>query len=219
MSKECSICRTDMEILSFESPPEGLSDDICVNETCLRLKCGHAYHSSCIALCFRTNSKCPLCRDEPENEWANWLVPNNTENFDALITVSTDRLRQIEDSISTIERIRQTNSKVQKARAKFNREKLKAFEIIQTLESKRKDALNGAIAKFRKEHRMTWEKTRRTLQRNISKIRKLEYEAMEQVIGTTQAKEQMDTLQYTNMYDIRRIMSQAEPFRKRFWVR
>ena len=222
MSKECAICRTDMEILSFETPPEDLSDDICVNETCLRLKCGHAFHSSCIALSFRNTAKCPLCRDEPDETWLPLDANNeilNWSNFDALVTVSTDRLREIEDSISIIERVRQCNAKVQKARAQFNREKVKAFELVQRLEAKRKDALNGAIANFRRENRLTWERTRKTLQRNMRKIRKVEYEAMEQIVGATEAKKNLETLDHTNMYDLRRIMSHAEPFRKRFWVR
>lgn len=222
MSKECAICRTDMDTLAFE-PQKDMEDDVAITETCMRLKCGHAFHSSCIALAFRANVKCPMCRDNPEEEDNEnsflQLLPPNMDNFQALVAVSREELNQIESSITCVEQIRQTNYQVQRARAKFNKEKLKAFQTIQKLESERKLALNKAMNVFRKEHRVEWERLRRHLQRQVTKIRKLEYDAMVHTVGQEKATQNLETLNYSNMYDLRRIMSNAEPFRKRFWVR
>lgn len=57
-----------------EDPPEVLLNQeftcsICQDEECthtqMRLGCGHLFHAHCLALWFRENSACPLCRDDP----------------------------------------------------------------------------------------------------------------------------------------------------------
>jgi hypothetical protein len=52
---ECTVCYVDMDMETFNDPRES-------TETCLRLDCGHAYHSRCIiSYLKRTNYDCILC--------------------------------------------------------------------------------------------------------------------------------------------------------------
>ncbi len=49
------ICFEDMDMASFEDQREN-------TETCIKLDCGHAYHTRCIVRCLsHLNQKCPNC--------------------------------------------------------------------------------------------------------------------------------------------------------------
>lgn len=51
----CVICFEDMDMVSFEDQREN-------TETCIKLECGHAYHTRCIVRCLSLlNQKCPNC--------------------------------------------------------------------------------------------------------------------------------------------------------------
>lgn len=58
MEDTCVICFDRMDMRSFEDPREN-------TETCIKIECGHAYHTRCIILCLsETNRKCPNCNKE-----------------------------------------------------------------------------------------------------------------------------------------------------------
>ena len=51
----CVICFEDMDMISFEDARER-------TETCIKLVCGHAYHTQCIVRCLsHLDQKCPNC--------------------------------------------------------------------------------------------------------------------------------------------------------------
>ena len=51
----CAICWSDMDMKDFEDPRAS-------TETCYKLHCGHAYHTTCvIEFLTRTKHECPLC--------------------------------------------------------------------------------------------------------------------------------------------------------------
>jgi hypothetical protein len=51
----CIICFGDMDMISYQDQREQ-------TETCIRLDCGHAYHTRCILRCLsQMNQKCPNC--------------------------------------------------------------------------------------------------------------------------------------------------------------
>ena len=61
---DCLICIEPMTTKSYISPSP--DDDDTVDEhdlKCNRLKCGHAFHSSCIFSSFRAGLGCPVCRE------------------------------------------------------------------------------------------------------------------------------------------------------------
>jgi hypothetical protein len=52
---DCTVCYVEMDMDTFNDPRES-------TETCLRLDCGHAYHTRCIiGYLKRTNYDCILC--------------------------------------------------------------------------------------------------------------------------------------------------------------
>lgn len=51
----CVICFDEMDMASYEDERER-------TETCIKLDCGHAYHTQCILRCLsQLNQKCPNC--------------------------------------------------------------------------------------------------------------------------------------------------------------
>lgn len=51
----CVICFEDMDMKTFQ-------DERQQTLTCIKLECGHAYHTTCIVRCLSTmNQKCPNC--------------------------------------------------------------------------------------------------------------------------------------------------------------
>ena len=64
MEDPCIICFEAMDMSSFEDERDN-------TETCIKLECGHAYHTRCIIRCLSTlNNKCPNCNNKktPEQE-------------------------------------------------------------------------------------------------------------------------------------------------------
>jgi len=58
----CSICFDEMDMILFNDPRESTT-------TCVKLSCGHAFHTKCIITCLEVmDHKCPLCniRKTPE---------------------------------------------------------------------------------------------------------------------------------------------------------
>lgn len=55
MEEPCSICFDAMDMRPFEDERDN-------TETCVKLDCGHAYHTRCIVRCLsQMNRKCPNC--------------------------------------------------------------------------------------------------------------------------------------------------------------
>jgi hypothetical protein len=55
MASTCAVCWSDMDMKDFEDPRAS-------TETCYKLHCGHAYHTTCIIeFLTRTKHECPLC--------------------------------------------------------------------------------------------------------------------------------------------------------------
>jgi hypothetical protein len=55
MEDPCIICFDPMDMKSFQDEQEN-------TETCIKLECGHAYHTRCIIRCLsQMNQKCPNC--------------------------------------------------------------------------------------------------------------------------------------------------------------
>lgn len=57
---DCSVCQQEMDLEEFQDPRESTA-------TCVKLECGHAYHTRCaISYLKRTNFDCILCNRHKE---------------------------------------------------------------------------------------------------------------------------------------------------------
>jgi len=57
---DCSVCQSDMDMEEFQDPGESTA-------TCVKLECGHAYHTRCaISYLKRTNFDCIVCNRHKE---------------------------------------------------------------------------------------------------------------------------------------------------------
>jgi hypothetical protein len=155
---ECGICIEPMKTLSFKQPVsvEAEREDLLdsVDSSCVRLKCGHAFHFSCQVPAMRMGKFCSLCRDELVNHhhqiqivgagndvWEleispvtgnqiNLIIENNQEVENALIAENgaNEELQllrsKLNESLSTH---RKLANDLKKTRARFLRECFRSF--------------------------------------------------------------------------------------------
>jgi hypothetical protein len=83
---ECGICIEEMNTIAFKKPNEEQEDGLDKNDaSCIRLKCGHAYHFVCQMPAMRMGKFCSLCRDEIKQK------ENVTHHFQITSTTSSGR--------------------------------------------------------------------------------------------------------------------------------
>jgi hypothetical protein len=85
-----------MDIVAYEDNTTGA--DVPINETVVRLECGHAFHSTCIALSLRQGIACPMCRAEPKENFMNWNITlaRPLEEETEIVRLSTNLIQEIE---------------------------------------------------------------------------------------------------------------------------
>jgi hypothetical protein len=200
-----------MEVPNFEVNEENV--DIPVNENILRLKCGHAFHSMCIALALRTNvSSCPLCRTPAENGRIVISVDDEETTFEL---PSSEEILELELMNMTLRDIRTTDKTVQNVRHELHKEKRKLYKLVEELQSARARRIKEAVNEFRLKHRNEWEKQKRRVQRKLTVLHNCEFEALVQKVGSDRAKDIIDKLEY----DANVLLQGCQPNRKAFWTR
>ena len=205
--QECPICRSDMGHTVFELSNE----DGPIGEGVLRLRCGHAYHGTCIAMAFRAGVQCPMCRDNPDEEEYE-PVERNLEN------AVFSHIENITASMRQTTYVQTHVGQVQAARARYNKERKKLSEYMERLNQQRHRCLAEALKRFREEHRNQFEKARKKVQRTLGDIRQKEWEALDSYYGTTAAKETLALLDRSGVYSLEHQMTFARnAFRKSFW--
>lgn len=165
----CTICYEEMKTLEFE----GVQDMDIVDlhdPTCLRLKCGHAFHTNCILQAFRSNLKCPVCRND--------LVDGNTphENFIQFIDEEPEEeIPQHEFLIqSVINQERTRNAQVKELR-KDLKKTVKEFNTYHTdLKHKRRALICKMLREFRKSEHGEFRKSVRKVQKKATALMKVE---------------------------------------------
>ena len=165
----CTICYEEMKTTEFGGVQD--MDIVDLNDpTCLRLKCGHAFHTNCILQAFRSNLKCPVCRNN--------LVDNGTpaDNFIQFIEEEVDEeIPQHEFLIqSVINQERTRNPEVKELR-KDLRKTVKQFNTYHTeLKHKRRAKVRAMLREFRKGEHSLFRKSVRNVQKKATALMKLE---------------------------------------------
>ena len=136
---DCSICIEPMTTKVYIQPNEDCEDKVDDQDhTCNRLKCGHAFHSSCIFASFRAGLGCPLCRESQKEEQFN--------DFDA-----TDPIISRLDQERTKIRI---NSKTVRLLRRDLNLKLRKYRLLaEHLRKERRLCLSKALREFRLKHK------------------------------------------------------------------
>lgn len=207
--KECPICRVDMGQTVFEPA----SEDAPVCEGVLRLRCGHAYHGTCIAMAFRAGVQCPMCRDNPEATENDYELPEqNIEN------AVFSHIENITASMRQATFVQTHVGAVQQARAAYNKERKKLTMYMEKLNQDRHRCLAEALKQFREQNRNQFDKARKKVQRKLTGVRQAEWEALESYYGMTAASETIGLLDRSGVYSLEHQMSFVRnAFRKSFW--
>ncbi len=195
-----------MGVKAYEKVPTA-SDD--AGDTHVRLRCGHAFHGTCLALSFRNTAECPVCRDSPHKVMEN--------AFETVLFEVNTRVSEVDASLRQRFYIQRHNPKVQKLNARFNALEKDFQKEVSSLEKKRKALVARAIKTFRQENRNTFEDTKKKLQKQLSKLRSAEWHALCEVYGETEAKKTLELLDVAGAYSVNHLFSNQEVFRKRFW--
>lgn len=205
MSDECPICKTSMGVADFE---KGTTDDDA-GESHVRLRCGHAFHGTCLALSFRNNAECPVCRDSP--------FKHMDEALENVMVEVNARVSEIDASLRQRQYVQRHNPKLQRMNRRFHELEKDFQKEVSSLERKRKALMAEAIKHFRQDNRNTFEDTRKKLQKQLSKVRSAEWHALCEIYGETEAKKTLEFLDASGAYSVQHLFGEQEVFRKRFW--
>ena len=142
--------------------------------TTVTLRCGHVFHGQCIADSLRINSRCPLCRDTPndgydsDSEWVEANPPPHRISFSEAISLARTEARTqkgIKRSFDTINKwktiateankeLRETRDAIRPLEDSLDK-KIEAYsdKLWSTFEKKNKDLIQRHDdAKRRKRH-------------------------------------------------------------------
>lgn len=166
----CTICYDEINTDEFI----GKQDFDCVDlhdPTCLRIKCGHAFHTNCIMQAFRGNLKCPMCRDS--------LIENPLRTFENEYVFQAFEIEEIEEEevnpeilkLETELNLERCKNKKLIEKRKQLKQKIKHFHEYHTLLKKnRKKILKNSIELFRKENHKVFHKHIKDIQKDLNAI-------------------------------------------------
>ena len=107
MDDPCVICFDGMDMKSFEDHREH-------TETCIKLECGHAYHTRCIIRCLsEMNRKCPNCNKE-KNARQDLTREGLTKQFMREIRRDSDVKFLVKELTEIREELHETNVQLKK---------------------------------------------------------------------------------------------------------
>lgn len=190
---DCGICIEPMKTNSFEHPSLENDNNDKIDEkdkNCLRLKCGHAFHTECMVMAFRQQFGCPVCREEttPKNVLTldlnlglNDLLPGNyTYEFEnsneelinsALAIQENPVFKDIENKLNYL---RTTNYYVKKCRQNQNIILKEYNQFCNELQKERSNYIKDCLKKFRRDFRSKYNKKLRSLKEWMEETKKVE---------------------------------------------
>ncbi len=206
---ECSVCLESIATLPFVAPDVGTgatTDAVdSADPTCVRLRCGHAFHAPCILATFRSGIGCPTCRDPLQLQ-----APGQSRRRAVLIhagdapgSAASAHMREDADDdgetmesssedddgdsidIPTVTRmdarlavLRSTTPRIQAARRALN-ESLRAYRVLSDrLRHARRQALDAALREFRRSHLRTFDSAKRAVHGCLREVQEREREAL-----------------------------------------
>ena len=166
---ECAICIEPMNTEKFIAIENG-EDQIDENDSsCVRLKCGHAFHICCSIGSFRSGLLCPSCREAvPQQEFEIFLLEDTV--------ISEDTMTQNVDTIRSTQRIK--DCKVREARRKLNKSK-KTYNILcEKLRNERKQIIKKVLRDFRLQRHSEYLEVYKDVQKTLKDVKKAEMQSL-----------------------------------------
>lgn len=211
--------------------------------SCLRLRCGHAFHAGCIMATFRSGIGCPVCRDplqlvaprraavaraamdeEDANGGINAHVGGGTDDdeddYDSVADIDLVTVTRLDERLSVL---RSTMPSIQAARSAL-RESLRSYRILcDGLRNGRRRALDAALREFRHDRMPTFTRAKRAVEQALREVERRELAALsaaepaEDVRMFTQIASQFE-------YRLHHVLesqdyTSVDPLSRRFWTR
>ena len=209
---QCTICLDEIKCSAFT---ETATDDVvdANDSTCLRLKCGHAFHTSCIVSNFRVGGGCPTCREPLREESHNPL--------ELLAELANDFLETSGTLDDARAHLRRVSPQIQEARRKMNIVRKEYRKLSQELIKDRARIVKDALKVFRKDNRSKFVKTFDSLKRSLEGVKEVERSALLQHHTPEEVAEYMEAVESFD-YDAEELMAtrdlnSMDPLEKRFW--
>lgn len=203
MQHDCAVCQCDMGVVQY-CPSEA---DKTESDSVVRLRCGHAFHGTCVALSLRSTGGCPMCRDKTvDNEGA----------VEISLSDLYESFRDVSSALDVVQTTR-TRKEVQQERKELNRCRKAFHEKISSMQTHRKRLLRDALSDFRRTHRDAFERTKHKYQIALSNVRGAEYRAMADLYGDDVALDTLASLDSSGVYSVRHAHADSPPFRNSFW--
>lgn len=226
---KCNVCFDEIKTLEYiEKIIININEDEecidCVDSndsTCLRLKCGHAFHTNCIISSFRRNEKCPMCRKELVNiKTDDYILFTNETNVDE---PNNDFEWILLDTLVKQDRCRNTDLKSLRNHLNVS---IKDFHIYHTLlKQKRRQTIKKALKEFRLEHHKEFRKKLKKVQSNLNIVKSTEKSNIEKLAPNMETPFSETILKeyfkFNHMYDAASILTKNDidmnGFSRRFW--
>jgi len=179
-------------------------EDDTVDETdatCIRLRCGHAFHASCTLASFRSGTGCPMCRDAVDEE----------EVLDDPVFLRLDMER---------ERIRASCSSVKAARRELNKSMRDYKAHTTILRAERKLFIRKALEDFSRKRRTEFTKITLSVTKKLKVVEIEETKELQKHATEEELEDYMEAIAYE--YDGKEYMRSndfacADPIQKSFW--
>ena len=193
---------------TFRDLPPPKEDVIDTDDfECLRLRCGHAYHISCILPAFRAGMKCPICRDD--------LTPSQSN---ALLHAFEDAFENVsvyENNVDPLlQHIRCTNSAVKRARTELNECYLEYKKGVNEIKKVRSDLLKQALKELRRTEKKKHQNLLRGVRICLENVSKEENKAL-----TTHNGHSDEQVFPAKVKEYVRDSTECDPVQMKFWRR
>jgi DNA repair exonuclease SbcCD ATPase subunit len=182
----------------------------------LRLKCGHAFHASCILQAFRSGISCPTCG-------------STLRNLNDILQEAVDAVQESDQQWLAAdllrEQVRRTNPEVKRVRNYLNKSRKKYNILVQDLVSSRSRIVKSALLDFRKTRKADHSNQVQHLQRSLDIVREAETKAMIEPGDISEDSVKAFMEQYgENDYRVECVfeapdMNQPDPLDRSFWLR
>lgn len=169
LNKECGICIEPMNTYSYIHPSslQEQEDTLDLKDlSCIRLKCGHAFHFSCQVPAMRMGKFCSLCRDEVKVETGitrQIQIGNEIWEFSAQTEAITQEISDImqtnQELVNALNAENNTNIELQNIRFKMNEALHVHKKLANELKKIRARYLREALRNFKTEHKQSFDES------------------------------------------------------------
>lgn len=207
---DCGICIETMKTESFVSPTNKDDADDLIDlkdKECIRLRCGHAFHASCILCALRSGAGCPTCREGPSRY-----------NYDEEFYLEEDSalVQRLDAEISLI---RSRSQRVRKARHTLNRHGKEYRILCDKLRWERNACIKKALVNFRLKNRALYVESAEEVRNSLANVKNIEFKELASKATSEELEEYSNSIddyvakEYMRCNDV----TAMDPISRKFW--